>query len=493
MGRDGYVRNALDTAGQREWLAAAIALVQAHRDELDALNVFPVADHDTGSNVLATLRVVLAESPVAASRNARGNSGLIIAEWLRGILRASAGKMTAETLRSGLKRGEQRAYAAVAHPVEGTALSVAAAAAGVHPDDESLRGVAQAAALAAGQELILTKDWLPELRKAGVVDAGGRALCLVLDALVATITGREPVSLPLLKPPARSLPTLGAGRFEVTYTLEADEIETLRERLAELGDSVVAADVGPREWAVHVHVADAGAAIEAALEVGRPRQIRIEALPSDGSVRLLVAIGLDPAVGALLAAEKVQLLGTGAAVELRSVAKGATSVLVLAPALSDETAGMAEELSGAILELRRQGFEAALLPIRSPVQAMAAVAVHDPAAEFSDAVVAMAEAAAATHYGEVRISDSAAQTSAGPCVEGDALGLAGGDVVLIGAEPATVAGELLDRMLATSGELVTLVGGPLVAVVQRHLAAAHPTVEVQAHVGSGPGLLIGVE
>jgi hypothetical protein len=186
----------------------------------------------------------------------------------------------------------------------------------------------------------------------------------------------------------------------------------------------------------------------------------------------------------------VQLLGMAEAAELRSIAKGATSVLVLAPALSDVTAG---ELSGAILGLRRQGFEAALLPVRSPVQAMAAVAVHDPAAEFSDAVVAMAEAAAATHYGEIRISDGAAQTSAGPCVEGDALGLAGGDVVLIGTEPAAVAGELLDRMLATSGELVTLVGGPLVASMQRHLAAAHPTVEVQVHAGSGPGLLIGVE
>jgi dihydroxyacetone kinase-like predicted kinase len=108
-------------------------------------------------------------------------------------------------------------------------------------------------------------------------------------------------------------------------------------------------------------------------------------------------------------------------------------------------------------------------------------------------VVGWAAAAAATRWGGVRRSDQEAQTSAGRCRPGDILGLAEDDVVLIGTRPDAVAATLLDKMLASSGELVTLVGGALADGVRRHLADAHPTVEVQAHLSSGPGLLIGVE
>ena len=472
--------DALDVAGVRAWLVAATDLVAAHRDELDALNVYPVADHDTGSNVLATLRSASAGESVALA--ARGNSGLILAEWLRGVLPDAGSTLTADALRVGLREGADRARQAVAHPVEGTALSVADSAATAH--GETLAEVAAAASDAAGAALLATRDQLPELRRAGVVDAGGRAVCLVLDALVATVTGKPADPLPVeVGVPAGPEPE--RMHYEVQYAIETAEIAALRGTLAGLGDSVVTAELGPGDWRVHVHLADAGAAIEAGLALGRPRHIRIEALPAAAATRAVLAVGLDPAVATLLAGEGV-LLPESDPDRILAAAGRAPAVLIL-------DAGGQGGAALAVAELRGHGVQAAALPLRSSVQALAAVAVHDPEAEFADAVVAMAEAAAATRYGHLEIAAAAAQTSAGPCRVGDVLGFAEDDVVLIGSDADVVASGLLDRLLATSGELVTLIGGGLAERLRLHLAVAHPTVEVQAHPGPEPGLWIGVE
>jgi dihydroxyacetone kinase-like predicted kinase len=333
--------------------------------------------------------------------------------------------------------------------------------------------------------VLATRDQLPELRRAGVVDAGGRALCLLLDALVGVLTG-EPARPVLLDPLPACRTTPARSQYEVQYVLRTDRIEDLRARLDALGDSVVTAPLGGGEWAVHVHAQDAGAAIEASFEDGRPRRIRIEVLPAVGRSRSLIVVAPGPVVGPLLVAEDVVVLPDDEPGAIRVAAAATPSVVLLAagkPARVYEAAGA----------LRQAGTEVAVVPLRSPMQALSAVAVHDPGLEFADAVVAMAEAAAATRWGEVRRADQEAQTSAGRCRPGDVLGLAEDDVVLIGTNPDTVAATLLDKMLASSGELVTLVGGTLVEVARRHLADAHQTVEVQAHLGSGPGLLIGVE
>jgi dihydroxyacetone kinase-like predicted kinase len=147
---------------------------------------------------------------------------------------------------------------------------------------------------------------------------------------------------------------------------------------------------------------------------------------------------------------------------------------------------------------REAGREVAVVPTRSPVQGLAAVAVADPARRFGEDVIAMAEAAGATRWAEVAVTDQEALTSAGRCSPGNVLGSAEGDVVVIGAELRAVACELLDRLLSAGGELATLVVGPDAALgdaVCAHLAGNHPTVEVTRYDG-GPGtvpLLVGVE
>jgi dihydroxyacetone kinase-like predicted kinase len=147
---------------------------------------------------------------------------------------------------------------------------------------------------------------------------------------------------------------------------------------------------------------------------------------------------------------------------------------------------------------REAGREVAVVPTRSLVQGLAAIAVADAARRFGDDVIAMAEAAAATRWAEVTVASQEALTSAGRCRPGDALGSAEGDVLVVGKSLAAVACELLDRLLSAGGELATLLvddDDALGDAVCRHLATAHPTVEVSRYAGGSSGipLQIGVE
>jgi dihydroxyacetone kinase-like predicted kinase len=147
---------------------------------------------------------------------------------------------------------------------------------------------------------------------------------------------------------------------------------------------------------------------------------------------------------------------------------------------------------------RDAGRDVGVVPTRSPVQGLAAIAVADPGRRFGDDVIAMAEAAAATRWAELTVAEEAALTSAGRCEPGDVLGSAEGDVVVIGTDLAVVGCDLLDRLLSAGGEMATLVVGPDPAVgdgVCRHLATMHPTIEVIRYDGGPEGVLlqVGVE
>jgi dihydroxyacetone kinase-like predicted kinase len=292
---------------------------------------------------------------------------------------------------------------------------------------------------------------------------------------------------------------------------DEDRVRRLHARLAALGDSLVVVGVDTpegRAWNVHVHVADVGAAIEAGIEAGRPYRISVTPLapvrapePVPGR-RAVVALAPTGGLAALFAQEGVRVvaLDPGSAeheVEERVLAEvlatTAQDVVVLPNA-----AACTPVASRAADRARAEGRDVAVVPTRSPVQGLAAVAVADPGRRFGDDVIAMAEAAAATRWAEVTVAEQAALTSAGLCNPGDALGSAEGDVVVVGSELADVARDLLDRLLSAGGELVTLVVGPDAALgdaVCRHLSRAHPTVEVTRYEGGADGvpLLVGVE
>jgi DAK2 domain fusion protein YloV len=531
---------ALDDAAVGQWCRTAVEVLSASRGSLDDLNVFPVPDGDTGTNLLLTTQAAVAALDEAgesgestwsvlargAVLGARGNSGTILAQLLRGLADQLAAQPPADgpAFAAALQKAADTAYSAVADPEEGTFLTVArsgaeAAVAAVDEGLIDLPDVVRAAADGARTALEATPGQLAVLRDAGVVDAGGAGLCLVLDALVTTVTGIEPARPPLAsrdrghKHSGEHLPhqpPAGPGS-EVQYLLaDTDEqaVALLHQRLAGLGDSLVIVGVDTptgREWNVHVHVADVGAAIEAGIEAGRPYRISVSplapVLPSSPvpATRAVVAVVPSEGLAELFTGEGVRVIACGPDAVTEDdvldeiVASTAHEVVVLPndPALTAIAARAAARG-------RDLGRDVGVVPTRSPVQGLAAIAVADPARRFGDDVIAMAEAAAATRWAEVTVAEQEALTSAGRCRPGDALGSAEGDVVVIGEDLAAVACELLDRLLSAGGEMATLVVGPdedLGNTVCRHLATTHPTIEVARYGGGASGipLLVGVE
>ncbi|MBV2353457.1 DAK2 domain-containing protein [Streptomyces sp. J2-1] len=540
----------VDALAVRAWCGLALGALGRAREEIDAINVYPVADGDTGTNLYLTVesaataveavfagyatgagRPALADAVRAMAHGAligaRGNSGTILAQLLRGMSQELAGADGAEradgtVLGRALRRAADSARTAVAHPVEGTVLTVASAAArAAERAGDDCGEVARAAHTAAGHALAATPGQLAVLGRAGVVDAGGRGLVAVLGALVEACTGEAPAgTAAVVRPPRPEAEPCaddavdGGPAYEVIYLLEAGDaaVERLRARLDGLGDSLVVVG-GDGLWNVHVHVDDAGAAVEAGVEAGRPYRIRIthfasgdragaERPPREPVQRAVVAVvpgeglaGLYTEAGATaVLARPGEAPGSGELVEAVRRAHAREVVLLPNdPALRHTAAAAAEQA-------RTEGVRVALIPTRSAVQGIAALAVHAPERRFDEDVVQMTSAAGATRSAEVVVAEHRSWTSAGICQAGDALGLIDGDVAVIGPDVTAAATALLDRMLRAGGELVTLVVGTeapdaLAEHLENRVRETYLAVDTVVYAGGRQAvpLLIGVE
>ena len=540
------VTNGAGAAGPlfARWRAQVVEALGEAREELDALNVFPVPDADTGTNVYLTVEAAAqaAEQAEAAGaslpevgrafvdgalRGARGNSGVILSQLLRAGLPllldppaaddpVAAGKLLAHSLRSAA----DAAWAAVGEPVEGTILSVARAAADGAANsagDAPVAIVLRAATSAAHKALARTPEQLDALREAGVVDAGAAALVVVLDSTERVFTGRvNPRSRTgrrnLPKPtPATAEQPYGGPAFEVMYLLDApdDAISALRSALATLGDSLVVVG-GDGLWNVHVHVDDAGAALEAGIAAGRPHRVVVNHLARCAGQHAVEQAGGRSVVTTAAGPGLADLFTRAGAVAVHGpdnrqprtadlieavVACDAAEVVVLP---NDRDMVAAAEAAGR--QLRDRGIRVAVIPTHAQVQALASLAVHDPGRSFDDDVVQMGAAAAHTRHGAVTVATRRAMTMAGPCDVGDALGVVDGDFAYVGNDLAAVAISVVDRLLGGAGEMVTLVSGSdapgdLVHRVEQHVRASRPDVDVATYDGGQVGypLLLAVE
>lgn len=563
------VRDGMDGTALLRWGRLCLAGLERTRSEINALNVFPIADADTGTNLLATMRAAMVAAGGAggtevhavaaamargATAGARGNSGIILSQVLRGIADAVRPEgdrpvpVDAGVLRAALARAAALVRESLSTPVEGTILTVldaAAAAAGACAEHTPV-AVALAAAEGAADALGHTPDQLGVLREAGVVDAGARGLLVLLDALVEVTGGAAPrrrdyrpepgvaavpdagERAPLPRQPPRAAPAApqDAARaapggkhapcFEVMYLLTGTDetrVKQLRDRLGELGDSVVVVGDGEQTWSAHVHCADAGAAVEAGMAAGTVRDIRIESFvitavgthapvrTSGPADRGILAVAAGDGAAALFRTAGAVVLPGGAGTITASELLGAIrrmpnrEVLVL-----PNGALPAHELVAVGIAARDAERDVLLLPSGSMVQGMAALAVHDRGRIAVDDAFAMSEAAAGTRWGAVRVAGQRALTMVGTCEPGDGLGLAGLDVVVIERDPATAGIVLLDRMLAFGGELVTLLMGAaapdgLAAALTGHIEERFSGIEVAVYTGGQPEDLvqIGVE
>jgi len=528
------VLDELDAAALRAWGDTGLAALGRARVEIDALNVFPVPDGDTGTNLFLTFEAgvtaaaaELTSDPAAltaafsrgALLGARGNSGVILSQLLRGMSESFSHltvPVRGQELGAALGRAAELGYAAVARPVEGTVLTVMRAAAAAASADQSLDLVATVgrATGAARDALAKTPDQLAALKAAGVVDAGGRGLVVLLEALQTVVTGGAAPTTSWERPTATpDRPVHGADplgpAFEVMYLVETSDeaAPSLRLALDELGESVVVVG-GDGLWNVHVHADDPGSVIEAGVAVGRPFRIRVTSLaeavrPSEGAgARGVVAVVPGRGLAALFESVGATVVdgGPGQRPSLEQLIDAtlarAASEIILLPNDSDHLA--AAEVAAD--HLRGQGLRVAVVPTRAPVQGLAALAVHDATRRFDDDVVAMTSAAGSTRHGGITLAVREAITSAGICQAGDVLGLIDGDIAVIGSDLTVVAQEVVDRMLSGGGELVTIVqgmgsAGELAGAVKEHIHRTRPEVEVVCYDGEQAHypLLLGVE
>jgi uncharacterized protein len=529
----------VELAVVRRFVDVAVDALAAAREEIDALNVYPVPDGDTGTNMYLTmsaardaiqqavtddadLLTALAAFRRGALLGARGNSGVILSQLVGALVarigRAERGERNATVMAEAMVEATEAAYAAVGTPVEGTILTVARAASGaaaLRADDDRARArdVFAAAAAAAREALVHTTEQLEQLRAAGVVDAGGRGLSVILDAAETVLTGRRPI--PAKQPIGTHTIPVSVGEeadlradgpaYEVMYLLDAadDTVPVLRQSLAPLGDSLVVVG-GEGLWNVHVHVDDVGAAVEAGIVAGRPHRIRVTHFAEQvadaaqaaarrtraRTGRRIVAVSAGPGLTRLFAdagaivIEGVQRGRPSTGMILDAVAESGAAEVVILPNDQDSVraARIAARTAEEDLDVR-----VAVIPTQAQVQGLAALAVHEPARGFDADVLEMTATARHTRHGAVTIAARQAITMAGPCEPGDVLGVIEGDFALVGHDLGVVATEILERMLGGGGELVTLVSGSgadgLAARCEEYVVDRHPHVDVVVYDG----------
>jgi len=526
--------------------------LHAHAERLNALNVYPVPDGDTGTNMARTLDAVMAEVDAAPAElaatcpavshgslmGARGNSGVILSQILRGLsatLEVHGDDASAAVVADALVAASTGADRAVLEPVEGTILTVvresSVAARAAADTGSSLAATLDAARGAGRDALAKTPELLPALRAAGVVDAGGAGFLLLLDAALHVVAGAplEPAPATVAASPAEharaALPEEHAAadgpRYEVMFfcDLADDRIETLKRAWGAIGDSVVVVG-GDGFWNCHVHSDDIGAAIEAALDLdGRPRDIRVTDLYEQVAAQRSDSQHTDVVAPPPIVCTAVVAVSSGDGISELFRQLGVASVVRGGQTLNPSTAELleaveqvrAEEVvvlpnNGNIVPVAEQlaGLSAkkvVVVPTRSMTEGLGALVVYDPEADAGTNGDDMAAAAAGIVTGELTRAVRASTSPVGPIAEGDLIGIErGGGIVAVGREPADVATTLLARLVGDDSELVTVLLGDdaeqaTTDAIESWLGEHHPDVAVELHDGGQPlyPYLFGVE
>ena len=534
-------------------------VLRLHQEAINRLNVYPVPDGDTGINMALTLESVVTEieqaGPVdkagggtaqaamatvckavahGSLMGARGNSGVILSQLLRGFTgvlsecdgEGAAGPLVARALTAASDAARQ----AVLRPVEGTILTVARAAGeGAQAQgDGELAVVLEGARAAAADALAHTPEQLPVLAQAGVVDAGGAGYLLLLDALLHVVDGRDlpaapdtaalclpvgPDTLPW-EPEDGQAAVEGGLRYEVMYLLDApdDTIPAFRDVWAGIGDSIVVVG-GDGLWNCHIHTNDVGASIEAALDAGRPRNIRVTDLAEqveeerwvrEGSIQppeaetagpiprtAVVAVANGEGVGRIFRSLGVHHLVPGG----QSMNPSTAQILeVVESAASPEVVLLPNNEN--IMPVALQVCELASKPVRMVgtsgiVEGFAALLEYDPEAGAEENAHRMAQSARRVVAGEVTQAVRDATGPAGPIRAGDWMGLSRDGVELVSDSMVEATCGLLSKLLLSEHEIVTLIEGEGAGVgetrrITEWIEEHRPDVLVEVHHGGQP-------
>ena len=509
--------------------------LQDHKESLNSLNVYPVPDGDTGSNMVATLNSVvseiesLEENPELENiieaishgslMGARGNSGVIISQILRGFVSeikfASRKTIDANLFSEALSAASSAAYEAVGNPVEGTILTVvretAEAAEKAASEESDLLPVAEIAREAAKHSLDSTPELLPVLARAGVVDAGGSGFLLMMDSLLHVIDDRpmpEPevvtVSVDSLILDVHDETSNSGTRYEVMYFLEApdDLIPDFKKAWSEIGDSIVVVG-GENIWNCHVHTNNIGAAVEAGISVGKPYEIRVTDLFEEVAENHHDHDVADPVGCSVIAVAN----GDGIGEIFRSL--GATRIVKGGQSMNPSTADLLEAAEATASE------HVIILPNNSNIVAVAeqvdlqtsktvrVVGTHtvtegfasllgyDPEATSDKNQTGMSQASQMVESGEITTAVRESTTEIGEIKKGDFLGLQKGKVTVIAETIVEATKNLLKEMISDEHEIVTLVTGEdsnqkETDEITAWVDAEYEVIEVEVHAGGQP-------
>ena len=525
--------------------------LREYREALNRLNVYPVPDGDTGTNMTLTVEAVVAEIEAAESMDevasalahgalmgAQGNSGIILSQILRGLADAFRDEVDLGTaqLVDALDRASAAAYRAVGKPVEGTILTVLREAAEAAQDADTPEGEDLAELLhrvyrRAEASLRNTPELLPVLKEAGVVDAGGAGFLLLLVAFLEEVTGTEvplppaifSVSAVRLAPPSNSeeKTSIADLRYEVMYLLRADDDSTgdrLRESWSELGESVVVVG-GGGIWNCHIHTDDIGPTIEAGIALGRPERIKItDLLDQAADEAFHQEAGFGPLAEFANAEVGVVSVAVGDGVIELFRDAGAQGMVIGGQTMNPSVRDMLDVVDRVVaadvivLPNNRNIIPVAeqldalttkrvhVVPTRSVPEGLAAMFAYLPGGDPGSTAAAMAAAVEDVTAGEVTQAVRDAATPAGPIREGDWLGIVSGDVRVITSECGEAAYGVLEAIIGESSEVITIVTGieadeAVTDSITSRLCEKHADVAVDVVYGGQPlyPYLFGVE
>jgi hypothetical protein len=512
----------------RELAHGALASLERNRQRIDDLNVYPVPDGDTGTNMTLTARSVVEELDQtdtderlalikevtrAALMGARGNSGVILSQIVRGAAEALAanGHVDAHTLARSFRSASDAAYRAVRQPVEGTMLSVIrelAEEAEAHTSATNAELLAEL--VRRGEEAVArTPEQLAVLREAGVVDAGGAGLLEIVRGLAAAVSG-EP--LPEAPPRQEELNVeaihqeLSRYRYCTTFLIEGDDLDAdaIESELAQLGDSLLV--VGdPEALKVHVHTDEPGRALAVGTARGVIDRVEIANMHEQTvqrEERLLEAVPDLPAAHSAVVAVVAgdgnralfESLGAATIVEGGQTMNPSTAELVDAVAETDaDEVIVLPNNSNVILSAEQAAGLATkpvtVVPTDSIPAGLAAMVSFLPERFAAENASEMAEVLEGIATGEVTIASRDVQLDGLTVRKGAWLGLAGGVAVAVGDAFEDVAAQVTDSLLAEPRMVLTLLTGtdaPELDGLLERIRERHPDLELDVQAGGQP-------
>jgi uncharacterized protein len=536
---------ATDIDRVRTLVGSALSSLEASRDRIDDLNVYPVPDGDTGTNLTLTVRAVAealggseaADRPAlahevarAALMGARGNSGVILSQIVRGaaqVLAESANGVEPELAARALRGASDAAYSAVRRPVEGTMLSVVrelAEEAESRADDPAPLGDLLIDLVRRGEEAVArTPEQLEVLREAGVVDAGGAGLVELLRGVAAAVSGEPVPEAPVVATERAGLDAIhleqSRYRYCTVFVVEGTALDrdSLEGQLELLGDSLLV--VGDETaLKVHVHTDDPGAALSLGTAAGviegieianmqeqqvqRERRLSVVPDPVERAVSGVVAVvagdgnralfeSVAAPVGPIRIVEGGQTSNPSTAELLAAIEELAADEVILLPNNSNVRLAAEQAAQNAARPVE-------VVATDSITAGLAALVAFDGSRVAAENAAEMRETAAAVAAGEVTRASRDVQLNGVAIRNGEWLGLADGDPVAGGDDFVAVAFAVIERLLSEPREHLTLLTGaerPELRDLIDRITEAHPEVEIEVHEGGQPHypLLLGAE